>query len=58
MARDLTATGQHLDPDEFLDVVTLPFDKVLAMVMSGEIKDSKTVAAVLKYALLRKEGKA
>ena len=57
-ARDLTATGQHLDPDEFLDVVTLPFDKVLAMVMSGEIKDSKTVAAVLKYALLRKEGKA
>ena len=39
-------------------MVTLPFEKVLAMVMSGEIKDSKTVATVLKYALLRKEGKA
>lgn len=57
-ARDLQTTGQHLDPDEFLDVVKMPFGRVLEMVLSGEIKDSKTVAGVLKYALLRREGRA
>ena len=53
-ATDLQRTGQHLDPDEFLDVVEMPFDTVLDMVLRGEIKDSKTVAAVLKFALLRR----
>ena len=52
-AEGLKTTGQHLDPDEFLDVVKLPFDQVLEMVLRGEIKDSKTVAGVLKFAVLR-----
>ena len=34
----------------------MPFATVLDMVMKGEIKDSKTVAAILKFALLRKSG--
>ena len=55
-AQDLEKTSQHLDPDEFLDVVAMPFATVLDMVMKGEIKDSKTVAAILKFALLRKNG--
>ena len=53
-AKGLSTTGQHLDPDEFLDVVKVPFAKALEMVLSGEIKDSKTVAALLKYELLRR----
>lgn len=55
-ARDLQTTGQHLDPDEFLDVVKMPFEQALEMVMSGEIKDSKTIAGLLKYKVLRDRG--
>ena len=56
VAQDLEKTSQHLDPDEFLDVVAMPFATVLDMVMKGEIKDGKTVAGILKFALLRKNG--
>ena len=55
-ARDLQTTGQHLDEGEFLDVVKMPFAQALEMVLSGEIKDSKTVAALLKYQVLRDRG--
>ena len=47
-AKGLSPVGQHLDADEFLSVFTLPLDKAAEMVLSGEITDSKTVAAVLK----------
>ena len=42
--------ASHLDEGEFLDVVKLPFDQLLDMVLSNEVKDGKTVAAVLKAA--------
>lgn len=42
----------HPDEDEFLEVERIPFDTLLERVMSGEIKDAKTVAAVLKTKLL------
>lgn len=41
---------QHLDEDEFLSVVYLPVKEALEMIKCGEIKDSKTVAALLMYA--------
>ena len=44
---------QHLDAGEFLDVVKMPFDEALGLVMDGTIKDSKTQVALLKYAQLR-----
>lgn len=53
MARGLHATHQHLDAGEFLDVHKVPYADALRMVMDGTIRDSKTVAAVLKYAQLR-----
>lgn len=56
IARGLHATRQHLDEDEFLDVHKLPFDQVLQMVLDNTIRDSKTVAAVLRYALMRGQG--
>lgn len=52
LARDLTRSEQHPDEDEFLDVVTLPFDALVEQVMSGEITDAKTVATVLKVKML------
>ena len=53
LARDLTRARQHLDEDEFLDVVKMPLDEALRLVMDGTIKDSKTQIGILKYAMLR-----
>ncbi len=52
LAKGLTFKEQHLDKDEFLDVVKIPFEKALEMVMNGEIKDAKTQIAILKAKLL------
>ena len=52
LAKDLTYGQCQPDEDEFLEVVRMPFDELLEQVMSGEIKDAKTVAAVLKTKIL------
>lgn len=52
LARKLTRVGQHLDEDEFLDVVTMPFDQLVEQVMDGTITDAKTVATTLKVKIL------
>lgn len=52
LARGLRRIGQHLDEDEFLDVVTMPFDQLVEQVMDGTITDAKTVAATLKVKVL------
>ena len=44
------------DEDEFLDVVKIPLEKAVEMVLSGEIKDAKTQVAVLKTKLLSDKG--
>ncbi len=41
------------DADEFLEVVTMPFARALALVRSGGIRDSKTVIALLACAVQR-----
>lgn len=50
LAKELTKSSQDLDDDEFLNVEEIEIEKALEMVMSGEIKDSKTQIAVLKVA--------
>lgn len=55
-AKGLTFTHQHLDEDEFLNVEKIPLGKAVEMVMSNEIKDGKTQAAVLKVKHLRDKG--
>ena len=52
LARKLTQVPVHPDEDEFLEVVHLPFEELVRMVVTGEIKDGKTVTAVLKGKLL------
>ena len=54
LARDLTFGETHLDEDEFLDLERVPFDQLTEQVLSGEIRDAKTIAAVLKAKLLLK----
>jgi ADP-ribose pyrophosphatase len=45
-------TDNHLDADEFLQVVKLPFDKVIDMIFRDEIFDAKTQLAMLKAKIL------
>ena len=52
LARGLTREGQHLDKDEFLDVVAMPFHQLVEQVMSGAITDGKTVSTTLKVKVL------
>ena len=47
LAQGLHFSEQSLDSDEFLDVIKLPLEKAVEMVCSGEIKDGKTIAAIL-----------
>ena len=61
-AEIVTATGlhetkMHLDADEFLTPDRVPLEKAYQMVMSGEIKDGKTIAGILKLKALLAEGK-
>ncbi len=47
LATELTPSRLEADEDENIQVVRLPFDQVLAMFKTGEIKDGKTIAAIL-----------
>jgi ADP-ribose pyrophosphatase len=44
----------ELDEDEIISVVKIDFRKVLNMILSGKIVDSKTICAVLTYAMKKK----
>ena len=55
MARGLTFGERHLDEDEFLETAFVPFADVLERCLQGEIRDGKTVAAVLKAGLLQEK---
>lgn len=47
LATDLTAGETRHDPDEFMEMVRLPFSQALAMVRDGEITDGKTICTLL-----------
>lgn len=49
VAKDLVKTQQHLDEDEYIDVAAYTPEELSQMIYSGEIKDSKTVAAIMAY---------
>ncbi|MFI3250108.1 MAG: NUDIX hydrolase [Eubacteriales bacterium] len=48
LATGLSQHESNPDDDEFLNVIKVPFETALAQVMSGELQDGKTVAAILK----------
>lgn len=52
LARGLRITESHPDEDEFLLTEKIPFEEMVHRCMNGEIKDAKTVVAVLKTKIL------
>lgn len=52
LAEGLSFSSRHLDADEFVDVVKIPFERAVEMVMNDEIPDSKTQLAILKAKIL------
>lgn len=49
LAKDLKFSNRlHLDEDEFLNVSKVSYKKALEMVKNNELKDAKTVIAILK----------
>ncbi|MBI5623670.1 MAG: NUDIX hydrolase [Elusimicrobia bacterium] len=53
LAEGLIPGALDPDPDEFLETVVLPFREALRMVLSGRIRDSKTVIGLLACAQRR-----
>ena len=47
-AYDLEASVQRLEEDEVLEVVVLPLDRAVAIAVSGEMEDAKTICALLR----------
>ncbi|MEK6288632.1 MAG: NUDIX hydrolase [Acidobacteriota bacterium] len=47
LATGLEASEQHLDDDEEIEIVRMPFAEALARVQSGEIDDAKSIVAIL-----------
>ena len=55
LATGLHQGDRHLDDDEFLNVMAVPMEELVADIMAGRITDGKTQAAILKaYMLLNK----
>ena len=53
LAEGLSEGEMQLDDDEFVSVEKIPLPVLVEMVMSGEIRDSKTQIAVMKVARLK-----
>lgn len=49
VAKDLKPSKQNLDEDEFVEVEEYSVEELLAMIYSGEITDSKTIAGIFAY---------
>lgn len=47
-AKELSPVGQHLDDDEFLDVVKMPFAEALKKAEAGAFTDGKTQLILLR----------
>lgn len=48
LAEELTQAEAHLDADEFLDVIRIPFSELLQEIDAGHVADIKTQAAALR----------
>ena len=49
VADHLVPGSQHLDEDEFVQICAYSVEELTEMIYSGQIQDSKTVAAILAY---------
>jgi ADP-ribose pyrophosphatase len=50
VARNLTKTEQHLDPDEEINVEVWDVEDLKQLIYEGKMTDGKTVAGIMTYA--------
>lgn len=55
VAKNCTYKQQKLDDGEHVEVHLIPLQEVLRMIETNEIKDGKTIVAILKYIALHKK---
>ena len=56
LAEELTEGECEPDDDEFLELVRIPLERMVDMILRGEVEDAKTQAAVLKVWALKQKG--
>ena len=56
VAWNLTETQAKPDEDEYLEVVKIPLEKAIDMVMNNEIPDGKTQILILRIAEMKRKG--
>ena len=56
MARGLQFGKDDLDADEFLEVLTIPLEKAVELVLQGKITDGKTQTALLRAKMMIDHG--
>ena len=56
-AKGLQFGQQHLDADEFMEVLKIKLEDAFQMVMDGTIKDGKSIALIMKINELKREKK-
>lgn len=49
VAKDLVATKQNLDEDEFVELKRYTLDELIDMIYDGSIIDNKTISSLLAY---------
>ena len=54
--KDMTFVGTDFDEDEFIEIVKIPLEKAVDMVMNGEIPDGKTQTLILRVAEMKRRG--
>jgi len=47
LAEDLVKVGQRVEPDEFIEIVEVPIHEAVGKILSGEIKDAKSICGIL-----------
>jgi ADP-ribose pyrophosphatase len=57
LARDLRMVAQKLEPNEVLSVERVPFAQALAMCARGDIRDAKSMCALMRADARRREGR-
>ncbi len=55
IADRLTKTEQNLDEDEFVEIREFSLEELKKMILNAEIEDSKTIAAIMSYAVYIKD---
>lgn len=53
LAEGLTFGETEYDEDEFIEIVRIPLEKLVEMIVNGEIEDAKTQSAILKVWYLK-----